>query len=773
MQVHVVRWALACVLVLIGAIVGAGGVWLVVLGGSPYYALGGAMVLASGVLVSRGDQRGAWLYAAFLAASLLWALWEAGLEGWALTARLLAPAVLGFGFLLPGVFEKAVTRRAGLAAFAPPLAAALCGVAVVVGGTQPLPAAAAFPDAEEAALATAADEWSAYGGTNAGDRYSSLEHVTPANVAALEIAWTHDAGAIDAGARSPMQTTPIMVSDALYYCSQTNVVFALDAETGEERWRYDPNVTQPGPGWIVRCRGVAYYHSSRRDCPERIITATFDARLIALDARTGRVCESFGEDGAVDLTQGLGVVEPGFHYSSSAPLVTRGLIVVGGSVIDNVSNDMPSGVIRAYDAETGALRWAWDMGAPARHGAPQGDDAYTRSTPNAWAPMSADEDLGLVYVPLGNPAPDHWGADRSDASERYGSSVVALDMTTGALRWSFQTMHHDLWDYDVPAQPTLVDLRRGDEAIPALLQPTKRGQVFVLDRRTGAPLFPVEERPAPQDGAAPGERLSPTQPYVTGIASFANTLRERDMWGMTPIDQLYCRIQFRRLRYEGEATPPGLTESLIYPGVGGGMNWGGVSVDPAHGVAIVNTMNMGASIQLIPRDEADAIARRGGDAPQAMTGAPYAAQVSTFYSPLNVPCNEPPFGELSAVDLRSGAVLWRRPIGTIRDSGPLGLRTGLPIPMGLPNLGGTLVTRSGLVFIGAVAERRLRAFDIRTGRELWRADLPASAQATPMTYVSPRSGRQFVVVAAGGHPRLQMPAGDTLVAFALPAAEQR
>jgi glucose dehydrogenase len=297
--------------------------------------------------------------------------------------------------------------------------------------------------------------------------------------------------------------------------------------------------------------------------------------------------------------------------------------------------------------------------------------------------------------------------------------------------------------------------------------------VFVLDRRTGAPLFPVEERPAPQDGAAPGERLSPTQPYVTGIASFANTLRERDMWGMTPIDQLYCRIQFRRLRYEGEATPPGLTESLIYPGVGGGMNWGGVSVDPAHGVAIVNTMNMGASIQLIPRDEADAIARRGGDAPQAMTGAPYAAQVSTFYSPLNVPCNEPPFGELSAVDLRSGAVLWRRPIGTIRDSGPLGLRTGLPIPMGLPNLGGTLVTRSGLVFIGAVAERRLRAFDIRTGRELWRADLPASAQATPMTYVSPRSGRQFVVVAAGGHPRLQMPAGDTLVAFALPAAEQR
>jgi quinoprotein glucose dehydrogenase/quinate dehydrogenase (quinone) len=329
-------------------------------------------------------------------------------------------------------------------------------------------------------------------------------------------------------------------------------------------------------------------------------------------------------------------------------------------------------------------------------------------------------------------------------------------------------MHHDLWDYDVPAQPTLVDIQRAGETIPALVQPTKRGQLFMLDRRTGEPVFPVVERPAPLQGGTPGERLAPTQPFSVALPSFGGELAERDMWGVTPLDQLWCRIAFRRLRYDGEATPPGETPSLIYPGVGGGMNWGGVSVDPVHGVAIVNTMHLGATIQLVPRARADAMARSGGDAPQAMAGTPYGAQVSTFYSPLNTPCNEPPYGLLSAVDLRTGALLWQRPVGTTRDSAPLGLSTGLPIPMGLPNLGGTLITRSGLVFMGAVRERRFRAFDIRTGRELWSAPLPNSAQANPMTYRSLRSGRQFVVISAGGHPRLQMPAGDTLVAFALP-----
>ncbi len=764
------RWVFGAALVLVGLVLAVGGGWLIALGGSPYYLLGGAAVLAAGVLTARGDRRGAWLYAAFLLATLLWSLWEAGLDGWALTARLFGCAIVGAGFLYPGLFGAGPGDRwAKWSTRAPPLAAAACALVIIGAGVQRGPAPAPFPEVDaEASFAAAGAEWSAYGGTPAGDRFSTLDQLTPDNVSRLEVAWTHDAGATEVGARSPMQATPIMVGDTLYYCSQTNVVIALDPETGEERWRYDPHVEQPGPGWLVRCRGVSYYRANTRECPERIISSTFDARLFALDARTGAPCRSFGDNGFVDLTVGLGEVETGFYYVSSAPLIARGRIILGGSVIDNVSADEPSGVIRAYDAVTGALSWAWDLGRPDQHGALRAGETYTRSTPNSWAPASADDALGLVYLPLGNPTPDYWGAERTPEEERLGSSIVALDVETGALRWSFQTMHHDLWDYDVPAQPTLIDIRRDGALAPALVQVTKRGQVFVLDRRTGAPLSPVEERPVPQNGAAPGERLAPTQPYSVGMPSFGGVLAERDMWGVTPLDQLWCRIRFRSLRYDGEATPPGLDESLVYPGVAGGMNWGGVSVDPAHGVAIVNTMYVGATNQLIPRAEADEMARRGGDAPQMMAGTPYGAQASTFYSPLNAPCNEPPYGRLSAVDLRTGALLWQRPVGTTRDSGPLGIATHLPIPMGLPNLGGTLTTQGGLVFMGAVRERRFRAFDVRTGRERWSAALPNGAMANPMTYNSPRSGRQFVVVAAGGHPVLQMPAGDTLVAFALP-----
>jgi len=398
--------------------------------------------------------------------------------------------------------------------------------------------------------------------------------------------------------------------------------------------------------------------------------------------------------------------------------------------------------------------------------------------------MSVDEALGLIFAPTGNTTPDYSGQHRSELEEKYASSVVALDIETGMPRWSFQTAHHDLWDYDVPAQPTLIDIPRDGTLVPAVVQATKRGELFVLDRRTGVPIAAVEERPVPTQGGAPGEHVSPTQPFSTGMPAFnGGKLTEADMWGLTPFDQLWCRIAFKRLRYEGTLTPPGPTASLIYPSIGGGMNWGGISVDPEHAVAIVNSMNIGTKVRLIPREETDrevaAAAARGQlasgghetpaiGAPLPQTGTPYGARVDGFFSPLHVPCNKPPHGLLSAVDLRTGTLIWQRPVGTGRDSGPFGLTTGLPLPIGLANLGGTLTTKGGLVFMGAVREKAFRAFDIRTGRELWSARIPTGGNASPMTYISSKSGRQFVVIMAAGNSLLQMQLGDALVAFALP-----
>jgi quinoprotein glucose dehydrogenase/quinate dehydrogenase (quinone) len=351
---------------------------------------------------------------------------------------------------------------------------------------------------------------------------------------------------------------------------------------------------------------------------------------------------------------------------------------------------------------------------------------------------------------------------------------VALDATTGAPRWSFQTAHHDLWDYDVSSQPTLVNVPVQGRMVPALAQPTKRGELFLLDRRTGAPLARVAERPAPPRPAVIGDRTAPTQPYSVGMPSFAGgRLAERDMWGITPLDQLWCRVRFRQLRYQGPATAPATDESLIYPSIGGGMNWGGVSVDPERGLMIVNAIYYGTIAQLVPRAETDRLrASASGahmyDVPQAQAGAPYGVRLSGLVSPLNVPCSQPPFGTISAIDLRTRKLVWSRSIGSARDSGPMGIASGLPFRMGMPMFGGSLVTRSGLVFIGATQERAFRAFDIRNGRELWRTALPAGGQANPMTYVSPASGRQFVLIAAGGHVMLQSPLGDSIVAYALP-----
>ncbi len=624
-----------------------------------------------------------------------------------------------------------------------------------------------------AASAWAADgEWLHYGNDLGGSRYSPLDQITPANVSGLKQAWVYRTNPGET-LKTHLQVTPLMVGDALYVCTATNQVIALDAETGAQRWRWEP----PAPNDRRRtCRGVTYYKvpNGVGACAERIFSTTARAQLVALDARTGKPCEGFGTAGLVDLKTGMGEVKPNYYYVTSAPVIIRGRVVMGGWVADNQHVNEPPGVIRAYDAMTGAFSWAFDPGRPEYHGEPLPGETYTLGTPNSWAPMSADETLGLVYAPMGNATPDYFGAHRTPESEKFTSAVLALDAETGALRWLYRTVHHDVWDYDLASQPTLVDLQIGGQPVPALIQPTKRGQIFVLDRRTGRTLKPVEERKVPQRPVE-GDWLSPTQPFSTGMPDFAGPdLTERSMWGLTPFDQLWCRIKFRKARYDGPMTPPGTKPTITNPGYLGGIDWGGVSVDPVRQIMIVNWSRMPNYTRLIPREKADRMGLKPGPEgympgkPQAQAGTPYAARTGAFLSPLGVPCVNPPYASLTAVDLNTGKVIWSEPFGDARDNGPWGMRSMLPLTMGVPAIGGSVSTRSGLVFIGASMERTLRAVDQKTGDILWKTRLPVGGHATPMTYISPASGRQFVVIAAGGHLALQSPFGDYIIAYALP-----
>jgi len=513
-------------------------------------------------------------------------------------------------------------------------------------------------------------------------------------------------------------------------------------------------------------------------CAARIIINTVDARLIALDAGSGARCPDFGTNGEVSLLTGMGDVTPGYYYVTSAPTIAHDKIVLGGMVADNQYVGEPSGVIRAFDAITGKLAWGFDAGRPDRSTEPPAGETYTRATPNSWGPMSVDEKLRLVYVPTGAATPDFFGAFRRPFDEHYGDAVIALDIDTGQPRWTFQTTHHDLWDYDVASQPTLADFSSAQGIRHALIQPTKRGELFILDRETGEPIFPVQERAAPSRGHAADDRISPTQPFSVGVPSFRGAdLTEEGMWGITPLDQLWCRIRFREARYDGPLTPPGLTPAIEYPSDAGGMEWGGAAVDLDHGIVIVNTNHLPAYTRLLPRAEADKLGMKrftseysdhGVRNGYPQEGTPYGVLKNAFLSPLQVPCTQPPFGRLSAMDLTTGKLIWTRAFGTARDIGPLGIPSGLPISVGLPNLGGGFVTRSGLLFIGATQDSYLRAYETATGKLLWQARLPAGGDATPMTYLSPASGRQFVVIAAGGNGAIAARMGDSIVAFALP-----
>jgi quinoprotein glucose dehydrogenase len=496
---------------------------------------------------------------------------------------------------------------------------------------------------------------------------------------------------------------------------------------------------------------------------------TADGRLIALDPESGAVCTGFGGGtGQIDLWAHMPNRNPGGYYSTSPVIVTRALIVVGGTVLDNVSTHETSGVVRAFDVDSGALVWNWDSGNPDATAPIAAGASYTANSPNSWSISSVDEKLGLVYVPLGNQPPDQWGGQRSAAVERYASSVVALELATGRVRWRFQTVHHDLWDYDVPAQPTLLNLTIDGQSVPALVQPTKQGELFVLDRRNGKPLLPVTETPAPQ-GASAGDRTAPTQP-VSALSFDPPRLTGHDMWGATLFDQLACRIALRRLRYDGRYTPPTTQGSLIYPGNFGVFNWGGIAVDPQRQIAFATPTQLAFVSKLVPRANDTALYVQDAGPPKGSLpalnenfGAPFAVQLHPFTSPIGLPCQAPPWGYVAGADLDNGHIVWQHKNGTVRDRSPL----PLPFRMGVPNLGGPIVTAGGVAFLSGTLDYFLRAYDVTSGRQLWEGRLPAGAQATPMTYRG-ADGRQYVLVVAGGHGSLGTKAGDYGIAYALP-----
>jgi quinoprotein glucose dehydrogenase len=647
--------------------------------------------------------------------------------------------------------------------------ALLAALACMPRASDPGPAGPAAP--------RRASEWPSYGGDPGGRRYTLLAQVTRENVERLEVAWTYHTGDVSDGkgavrSTTTFEATPILVDGTLFLCTPMNRVIALDPLTGAERWSYDPGIDLSGRyGNQLVCRGVAAWLDPARaqgeSCRRRIFTATNDARLIALDAATGAPCADFGEGGEIPLGPGAGPQRWRGEYQVTSPPTPIGdVVVVGSAISDNQHVDAPSGVVRGFDARSGALRWAWDLAPPGfeRGGGATSEAGHALGTPNVWAPMAADEERGLVFVPTGNPMLDYYRGQNPQMSH-YGSSVVALRGATGERVWSFQTVHHDLWDYDVPAQPTLVTLRRDGRELPALVQTTKMGLLFVLDRETGEPILPVEERPVPQDGA-PGERLSPTQPFPVATPPLVrHSLAPDDAWGVAFFDRRACREKIASLRYEGIYTPPTLQGTLVLPGNAGGSNWGGIAVDPERQIALANVSELAFVVRLVPRDEFAGLVRaspRQELSPQ--DGAPYALLREPLLSPLDLPCTPPPWGSLAAVDLVSGERLWQVPIGTTADLLPIPLH----LKLGTPNLGGPLATASGLVFLGAAMDDYLRAFDVETGEELWRGRLPAGGQATPMSYES--EGRQFVVIAAGGHGRMGTRLGDSVVAFALPGA---
>ncbi|SOC18386.1 quinoprotein glucose dehydrogenase [Alloalcanivorax xenomutans] len=802
-------------LFLIGAVVALFGVaftieggWLVSVGGTWYYLLAGLAMIVSGLLLITGRRAGVGIYVLVFIGTLLWTLWEAGGNYWGWIPRM--DVVIGLGV---AVALAAPRLRNG---FAPGASYSVAGALVVLmvvglglafvpfGAVNPKP----VPGPDSARLATAVGDaqpadnphpgdWPAYGGGNSAQRYSSLDQITADNVAGLERAWVYRTGDL-LDRRWGAETTPLKVGDDVFLCTSRNIIISLNAADGRENWRYDPEVSEDAIPYTAACRGVTYYQvpeerlatlpggagdGSGPACARRIFSGTLDGRIVAVDAATGEPCQDFGNGGQVDIKENMGDTPPGYVSINSAPVIVRDVVITGHQVLDGQKRDAPSGVIKGFDALTGELKWAWDAGRPEQSEPLSGDRIYTRGSPNMWTTAVGDNALGMVYLPMANSAADYWSTPRSEAENKWAASLVALDASTGKPAWHFQVAHKDVWDYDLGSQPSLLDFPTSKGPVPAILLPTKQGEFYVFDRRTGEALTGIEERPVPQGGAEPEQR-SATQPFSTWHSLKQPDLTVHDMWGMTPFDQMYCRVQFHKADYRGMYTPPNADRPWIeFTGYNGGSDWGSVALDPSRGVMIANYNITPNYNRLVPRELANQygwLPRGEGDAkdhgdaegagdPQA--GTPYAIDVNAGW---RVPwtgllCKQPPYGGIRAIDVTTGETLWDRPFGTARANGPWGIRSGLPFTIGTPNNGGPVVTAGGLIFIAAATDDLIRAIDITTGETIWQDALPAGGQATPLVYEA--DGRQYLMIVATGHHFMETPSGDYVITYALPKSD--
>jgi quinoprotein glucose dehydrogenase len=762
---------------------------LLMLGGSAFYALMAVGLLITAILLFRNQRSALALYAVLMWITLAWIIWEVGFDKWQWIPRGDLFGVIGLWLAMPWVVKPLYQGERRFHTF---LGGTVIVMIVVVIGLcfyDPLPQAGTISNArEQTSEQGAANDWTAYGGTTNGQRFSSLNQITKENVQNLEVAWTYHTGDLrqDADASEyTFEATPVKANGMLYFCTPHNEVHALDPETGAVKWKYTPNKDRSYLQQHQTCRGVSYYEQSpvaAQDsaaapaiCRKRIFNATTDAQLIALDADTGKPCADFGTNGVVDLHANMGEVRPHALMQTAAPLVAGKLVIVGGSVMDNGFNSgNPSGVIRAYDAETGRLVWNFDPSNPENTAPIAAGQNYPQDTPVAWGTLSADLKNGLVYVPFGNASPDEVGIERDANSntEKFRDALVALDLQTGAFKWRYQSSNHDLWDRDNPSQPSLLDIDYQGQKQPVVILPTKTGNLFVLNRLTGQPVYPVNQVKVSTEGGVPGEKFAATQP-VSSLNFIPDPLTEKSMWGITPFDQMSCRMDFRSLRYDGNPwTPATEAGSLIFPGNIGVFNWGSVAVDPQRQMLIAAPVRLAYKYNLIkrtPQTETQRLFTKDGQPywNENFQGD-YAIHIQQLASGLGIPCIAPPWGRMVGVDLKTGKTEWLRRVGVTKNLKTSFLPGRFPIgfPMGMVAHGGPLLTAGDLVFHGATADNFFRAYDSTTGELLWQTELSAGAQATPSTFMG-KDGKQYVVIAAGGHGSLGTQAGDSVVAFRL------